>query len=501
MPANSPSPPRIAVIGGGISGLAAAFTLRERWPEAAVSLFETTARLGGSLCTRTEVVQDGDGSSLEFRVEQGADSFLIDDPATLNFLQRAGVADHLIETNRQHRRAFVVFRGRLIPTPPEFALLQPRRMRSLLTTPLLSWTAKLRAAAEICIPKRRAESEESLADFARRRFGSQVYARLIEPLVAGIFTADGERLSLQAALPKFARMEAEHGSLIRAAWKNRKPKSTNAGNAADDTDAASGSGARYGLFVAPRLGLSQLVEGIAGWLPRDCVQLGTKVTNLRRADSGWSLETVGPGHTEPQRQDFDAVILATSAHVAATLLEAADPSLSESLAAIPHASSAVVSFGFRREQFARPLTGFGFVVPQLERRPILAGSFPSVKFPHRAPPGCELLRVFLGGAMRPELVEMADGWLAKTAREQLEELLGLRGEPLFTHVARWRNAMPQYHLGHLDRVRRIEERQEVLQDLRLAGNYLHGVGIPRCLRGGEQAALRVMAAKSGPAPG
>ncbi len=475
--------PQIAVIGGGITGLAAAVTLRQTLPQAKVTLFEGNQRLGGALWTKTETLQRASGEG-SFLIEQGADSFLVDDPATLEFLERADCADDLIPTAAENRRAFVLHNGKLLPTPAEFALLQPRKLRPLLTTPLLSLSARLRAAAEFLIRSGEVD-EESLADFARRRFGHQVYDRLIEPLVAGIFTADGEKLSLQAALPKFAAMEQEHGSLIRAAWKNRKHK---------QSDETLGSGARYGKFVTPRGGFSSLVERLVEQLPGDGISLGSQVTALDQRDAKWAVRCKDtPTASDSDEAIFDAVIVTTPSAHACTMLESVDKELARLLGQIEAASSVVVSFAFCRADIRHPLDGFGFVVPRTANRPLLAASFPSVKFPGRAPDDCVLIRTFLGGALRPEFVDLPDEELRKIAQAEISEILGISGQPLFVQFARWRNAMPQYHLGHLERVRKIENRAADVPGLSLGGNYLHGVGIPQCVRSGVQAASQVVA--------
>ncbi|MDA7979655.1 MAG: protoporphyrinogen oxidase [Pirellulales bacterium] len=492
---------KIAIIGGGISGLAAAVALQEQAPEAELTLLESSDRLGGALWTRTETVTLPDGSQGVFLVEQGADSFLVDAADTVDFLRRADLLDDLIQTNEKHRRAFVLYRDKLIPTPEEFALLQPRKLRALLTTPLLSWTGKARAACELFV-SRSTNPDESLADFTRRRFGKQIYERLVEPLVAGIFTADGEKLSLPAALPRFAEMEQKHGSLIRAAWKVRKRAKHKHGNIDRDEDVPSlnssqGSGARYGMFVTPRHGYSSLISALTARIAQHTISLESCVSALEKAGSKWRITWNQGGANQGVSTisgEFDAIILATALPGAAMLLKSVDAKLADVLAEIPAASSAVVSFGFLRSEIEHPLNGFGFVVPQAANRPLLAASFPSVKFPDRAPEGCVLVRAFLGGALQPDLVDLDEDELKEIALAELKALLGARGAPLFSRVARWRQAMPQYHLGHRDRVRTIEERIAHLPGLGLAGNYLRGVGIPHCVRAGEQAAANVIAA-------
>ena len=476
---------RIAVVGGGIAGLAAAHRLNEIAPEAEATLFEASDRLGGVL--RTEAA-DG------FLLEHSADSFITSNPAAVELCRRIGF-DELIPTNDRLpgeskpnprlRSAFVVRRGRLIRVPEGFMLLQPRRLWPLLTSPLLSPLGKLRLLAEYFVPRRRDEGDESLASFARRRLGREVYERLVQPLVGGIYTADAEKLSLAATLPRFIDLERKHGSLVRAAMLERQ-------------DANGASGARYGLFVAPRAGMGSLVAALAARLPAACVRLSTPVESLVcRPDGRWQVTArpsaagIHPEGSSLTDDVYDAVILALPAQRSARLLMDVDPTLSAGLAEIEYADSALALVGVRRERVRHPLDGFGVVAPEIENRRILACSFASVKFPGRAPEGSLLLRVFLGGARRAEQVDLPDDELRRIVLSELGALIGLSGEPELFRIVRWRGAMAQYHLGHLQRVERIEARIAELVGLELAGNALRGVGVPDCIRSGEQAAERV----------
>ena len=315
-------------------------------------------------------------------------------------------------------------------------LMEPRELWPVLTSPLLSVPGKLRMLAEFFIRSRRTDGDESLASFARRRLGREAFERLVQPLAAGIYTADPEKLSLAATMPRFLEMERRHGGLIRAARRLR----------AANNEQPSGSGARYSLFVAPRDGMQSLAEAVAARLPPGTVRLNTPVRHMApRSVGGWEVSI--DSAAEPLA--FDAVILATPGPIAAQLTRSFDDSLAATLAAIPYASSAVVLLGYETTQLGRPLDGFGFVVPDIERRPILAASFASAKFPDRAPKGCQLIRVFLGGATRAELVDASDDELCTIATLQLAELLDVRGQPNLSRIVRWRGAMPQYHLGHL----------------------------------------------------
>jgi oxygen-dependent protoporphyrinogen oxidase len=463
-------PRRIAVIGGGIAGLAAANRVKELDPSANVTLFEASGRLGGAMWTER---RDG------FLVEQGADSFITNLPWGIDLCRRIGLADELIGTNEQSRQAFVVHRGRLCPLPDGFMLMAPSRIWPVVKTPILSPLGKLRLAWEYFIPRREENgSDESLANFVRRRLGREAFERLVQPLVAGIYTADPEKLSLAATLPRFQEMEREHGGLIRAALRERAAKAV--GNAGDGPS----SGARYGLFVTPRDGLSSIVSAIAARLPPGSVRLNTPIHQIMRRDDRWWL-------AEPQLE-FDAVILSAPAAVSGHLLTDVDRELSTGLSAIEYEGAVVVSMAFDRRQIRHALDGFGFVVPAIERRRILSASFSSVKFPGRAPSDKVLIRTFVGGACQRELTELTDGDLERLVTAELADLLGITGPPLWTMIARWSNSMPQYHLGHLDRVARIEARIPAIPGLELAGSAYRGVGIPHAIHSGEQAAEEIL---------
>jgi len=465
--------PRIAVIGGGITGLAAAHRLVELDPSLDVTLFEAGSCLGGVLQT---VRNEG------FLVECGADNFITNVPWALDLCRRIGIEDQLLETDSRWRRAFVVHKGRLRKIPDGFLIMAPSRIWPVLTTPVLSLRGKLRLVRECFVPPGSTESDESFASFATRRFGHETYQRLIQPLVGGIYTADPEKLSVQATMPRFAKMERDHGSLIRASWRQAAAR-----RQADQ----SSSGARYSMFMTPRNGLSSLVEAVAARLPKGALRVNSPVERIvRKPGGGWALSIAGPF---PQSCEVDALIVATPAYRAADLLADVDSELSSQLGQISHADCAVISLGYRRDQIAHQLDGFGFVVPHIEGRKILSGSFSSVKYPGRAPDDCVLVRVFIGGACQSELVKLGESQLVATATQELGQLLGIRDQPVFQHVSRWSPAMPQYHVGHCELIGRIESRASALPHLGLAGNAYHGVGIPHCIHSGEQVAERIAA--------
>jgi len=433
-----------------------------------VSLLEAGPRLGGVLST---VQQDG------FQVEQSADNFITTIPWGLDLCKRLGLMDQLVQTNPACRRTFVVCRGRLYKLPDGFLMMAPTRLWPLAVTPILSPWGKLRAAVEYFIPPRRDDGDESMAAFVRRRLGREAFDRLVEPLVSAVYAADMEKLSVLATLSRFREMELKHGSLVRAMRAQMKARPATRGE----------SGARYSMFVTLRDGLSRLVETLAARLPPGTVRLGAPVTRIERQENGWRVWLNEDG------QDADAVILATPSHVAAALLEPIDSELAAELAGIEHSGTAIVSLGYNRDQIGHPLDGMGAVVPAVEQSPILAISFSSRKYTHRAPQGKELLRVFLGGARQPELAEMDGRELRRLVVDELALLLDVRGEPCFCDVAHWPRTMPQYHVGHRQRVARIEARAALLGSFALAGNAYHGVGLPDCIHGGQRAAERVLA--------
>ncbi len=483
---SSTVPSSVAVIGAGISGLAAAHKLLELNPNREVWLIDAAPQPGGIVYT--EAVSG-------FLVERSADSFITTVPWGIDLCRRIGLAQELLETDPANRRAFVVRKGKLHVVPDGFMLMAPRRIWPVMRSGLLSPLGKLRLLAEYLVPRRRSDDDESLAAFARRRLGREAFERLVQPLVSGIYTADAELLSVQAALPRFAQMEREHGSLIRAARQQKSQSEATEGETIEGE-----SGARYSMFVAPREGLSQFTGALADRIAnmqraagQGGLLLGTAVRSITPwPEGGWSV-TFAPkdGQIDRPPLEVGAVIVATPAYQAARLLAEMDRPLAEALAGIPYAGASIVAVGYRRDQIAHPLDGFGLVVPAVEKRDILSVSFSSVKFAGRAPKQYVLMRVFLGGASRPDLVQADDDHLRRTAARELESLLGVTGTWTICRIFRWPGAMPQYHVGHKLRVATIEELAARRPGLALAGNAYHGVGIPDCIHSGEQAAERV----------
>ncbi len=471
--------PRVVVIGAGISGLAAAHRLVEqsRSQHLAVDVLVVEAghRAGGSVTSRR---QQG------FLIEGGPDAFISEKPWALDLCRRLGLVRHLTATNPEHRRSFIVRQGRLLPVPEGFYLLAPARLWPFLTTPVFSWAGKLRMMCELALPCGPAVADESLAAFVLRRFGREALDRMAQPMVSGIYGADPEVLSLRATMPRFLDLERRYRSVTRGLWIETRQRRA----AASDRQA---SGPRYSLFVTLDDGLQVLVNALVDRLPGGSVRYGAPVESVQRVNDGSSARwrvVLRSG----EMIDADGVCVALPSYRAATLLRGLDPELAQQLSAVRYTSVAVVNLAYRRVDIRHPLNGFGFVVPSAERRPILGCTFSSVKFPGRAPEGSVLLRAFLGGEMQEDIYAMEDAALLDRVQRELAMLLGIGAPPLWMTLDRHPAAIPQFRVGHLDRVAAIEQQLSSWPGLALVGNGYRGLGIPDCIHGGEQAADRLL---------
>jgi oxygen-dependent protoporphyrinogen oxidase len=447
----------VAIVGGGIAGLSAAYELQRRG--CSVQLLEAAERPGGVI--RTERF-DG------WVVDCGPDSVLAQKPAGVGLCRELGIADRLV-TTLQPRTAFVLRDDRLHPLAEGSFLGFPLSFRALATSSLFSTAGKARMAAEIMAPRRawREDDDESIGAFVRRRFGQEAADYLADPLLAGIHAGDADELSVRTLFPRLVEAERQSGSVLRAFRALKMTRSP------------------QGAFVSLPGGTQELIEALAGALAPGVVTTGARVTEIGRAGD-YSVEWAD-GSVRSR-----ALLLCVPAYVAAGLLRAFDTGLAGACDSVPYASTATVAFGYRADQVRHPMQGTGFVVPKAERRALLAGTWVTSKWPGRAPEGHVLLRAFLGGGRDPHRLERNDdAALVQTAREEFEELLGISGEPVFARLTRWVRQSPQFAVGHQARVASIEQRLKALPGLFLAGSGFRAIGIPDCIADGRSAAATV----------
>lgn len=455
---------RVLVVGAGLSGLVAARRIALAGHD--VTLLEGKSEPGGWLRTIRVPTDRG-----ELIVELGPDSILGEKVAARTLVEELGLEARVIRTRTDRHGAYVVARGRLERIPEGWSLVAPGRAMPVLGSPVLDPAGRLRAALESWAPSD-PKSDETLADFARRRVGWEGLERLAQPLASGIYGADPELLGLAATLPRFLAMEREKGSVGKAL--------------ASAAPREQGSGARYGLFFAFDGGMQVLIDALAGPLASR-IELEAPVERIERRGEGFAL--TGGGRT----WEADAVVVAVAGPRAARLLASVAPEASTGLSAIAHGSAATVTFAFHREDVAHPLDAYGYVTPAVERRRVMAATFASDKWPGRAPDSVSVLRAFVGGSDEHVVEGRTDEALIRTARREFDELLGTRGTPLLTRVVRYPNAMPRYAVGHVERAKAIADALALVPDVALAGNALFGVGIPDAIASGERAAAKILA--------
>jgi protoporphyrinogen/coproporphyrinogen III oxidase len=466
---------KIAIIGGGLSGLAAAFRLQELKQagkfDGEFLLLEAGKRLGGVIQT---VERDG------FLLELGADAFLSEKKAAVDLAARLGIDDQLVPTNDENRRSFIVRDKKLRAVPAGFQLIAPADVPGFFASELVSQKGKIRLANERFLLPAKPQADETLASFVRRRFGNEALWRIAQPMIAGIYTANPEKLSLRATQPRFLELEQKYGSVIEGLIK------TSEQSAIRNPQSEIGvSGARYSLFLSFKNGMQTLFDALASKIARDFLRLDAlaRTLSFNKAQRLWLIEL-----ENGEQVTADAVCLALPAHRIAALLQNDLPELSKELDEIEYASTATVNLAFKRDQIAHELNGFGFVVPFIEKRTLMACTFSSVKFSGRAPENHVLLRAFVGGALQQDKFDLDDEAMTAGVLQDLRDLVGLTGKPLFSHVGRWARSMPQYHVGHLAKAERINNLLAQTPSLALATTAFDGVGIPDSIRHGETAA-------------
>ena len=464
----------VIIIGGGIAGLSAAYYLQKDFANEGLSwrvtVLEAGDHLGGKI--HTERMKG-------FVIEAGPDTFLASKPWATQLCQELGLSERLHGTNPNQKNTYILRKGQLLPLPDGLTMMIPTRFGSMLRTRLLNWPAKLRMGLDFFIPSRTLDGDESLGAFVSRRLGRTAYENLIEPLMSGIYAGDGDALSLQATFPYLRDLEMTYGGLVKGALATRRKMVRN-GRSAPGTRSA---------FLTPQTGLQEIVEALVMWLDRNGCELSTSqaVSSLGWNGSQYSVELLN-GKTLVA----DAVILAAPAFGSAKILRQLAPHLALALDAIPYVNAATVSLAYDQNELAHALDGYGYVIPRREGQRALACTWTSTKFPHRAPQGKALLRVFFGRAGEGFEVPTDEAELVRLARQELAQTMNIHAEPILSRAFYWERAMPQYNLGHLERLKHIEKGVKDLPGLALAGNAYRGIGIPDCIHSGEMAASTII---------
>ncbi|MBS3976123.1 MAG: protoporphyrinogen oxidase [Syntrophomonadaceae bacterium] len=456
------------IIGGGITGLAAALALQGK---ADYMLLEKDSRLGGKILT-----EKAEG----FIIEGGPDCFLSEKPWVAQLAASLGISHRLLGTNEEQKGTFVLSKGRLHRLPEGLMLLVPTQIWPFVINPLISWPGKLRMALDLFLPPKKGGGDESLASFVRRRLGQEALDKIAGPLIGGIHAGDPDTMSLQASFPRFLNMEQNYGSITKAMLAARKHKAV--------PQATQDAGVAKTYFMSFRDGLGELTAAVIARLDQERLKTGAPVKSIASSqEEGKRIYVVELENGTQVRSP--ALILAIPAGAAALLVRDLDPEMSAALKQMPAVSSATVSLAFKAADIPRKLEGFGFVVPAGENRKIMAVTYSSLKWAGRVPDASfVLLRVFVGGAHQEQLAQLDDGAILKLVGQELHDILAIKTSPLFARIYRWIKGMPQYTLGHLDRMSLIEQRAGQLPGFYLAGGSYRGVGIGDCINGGTKAA-------------
>ena len=475
------NPRTVAIVGGGISGLATAFALSERAAAAGLPLrctvLDAAATWGGKIVTH----RIGD-----LVTEAGPDSFLSSKPAGLQLVEKLGLTGQLINTNETAKKASVYYGGRLRELPEGLVVITPGQIGPFLKSGLLTVGGLVRMGLDLVMPAKRPEGDESLASFFRRRFGRQAFERMMEPLMAGIYAGDAEQMSLKATFPRFLELEQEYGSVIRgmmAARATGEPKAS----------------LKRTMFVSLKNGLEDLVRTLVGRLRDQGVTLRSGVTaesiRVRSHQLGrWTYDVM---LRDGSALSVDSLVVATPAYVAAELLRPLTPIASGLLDMIPYASTATIAMVYPASVSGGAVQGFGFVVPRVEQRDLIAATWTSLKWPHRAPPDQLMVRCYVGGMGREAILQLDDRALVARVKSELQQICGMTAEPTYVEVNRWMKAMPQYQVGHLERLEQAEAALSRYGGLILTGAAYRGVGIPDCIRDGSTTADKVVRSLSG----
>jgi protoporphyrinogen/coproporphyrinogen III oxidase len=480
------TPYQVVIVGGGISGLATAYAVMEEASKHPIpiqcTVIEQENRWGGKIYTHV---------TGNFLVEGGPDSFLTSKPWALELCRTLGLHDQLIPTNREHNRTFSFCRGALRELPQGLLAFRPQRIETLVSGGLVSLKGLFRMAAERFWPRQNPwTADETLGGFFRRRFGVEAFDYLIEPLVAGIYAGDADELSMEATFPRFRECEREYGSVIKGMRVATAKAAT----------AVHASGGTSSLFMSLRGGLGQLVEALVQQLLKRgvCLTEGVRCIEVQPSTQESSSFHVVLEHGG--RLPADAVVLTTPAFQTARLLRSFQPETAGLLDGIPYASTATISMGYSTEAIGSQIRGYGFVVPRKEQRPLLAATWSSLKWPDRSKTGDILIRCYVGGRGREKILEQDDQPLVECVRRELESIAGITTAPKFMEIHRWIQGMPQYVLGHQERISHINRLLAQCPGLYVTGAGFYGIGIPDCIREGTKVGRQLIQNFSKKAP-
>lgn len=462
---------KIVIVGGGISGLSAAYFLekyaRKNNISCQIQLLEAQDRLGGAL--KTEMTGG-------FVLEQGAESFLSEKPWALQLCRELGLENEVISTRPENRRSFVVKNAKLIPVPEGFYLTAPSNLTAFLASGLVSPLGKMRALADFVMPQRYSAQDESVGGFIKRRFGREIYERIGQAMIGGVYSGDPDKLSLLATFPRFRELEGQYRSVIRGLRARKREESHE-----------EASGPRYSLFLSLKNGMESLPHALRAHLKQTQVRLSCAVRNLEYKNN-WKIKL-----QDGESLDADAVCLSLPAYQSAKLLAGTASELSALLSQIRYESAVTINLAFDEKEIPALPRGFGFVVPAAEKLKTIGCTFSGMKYAGRAPQGKILLRVFAGGWLDPGAADKSDTILIQNALMDLKTLLRIEAKPQLALVSRYSNSMPQYETGHFSRVEKIERQTKLIPGLYLAGNAYRGIGIPDCIRESEKTALAILA--------
>ena len=468
---------QVVIVGAGISGLACAYEIITRAEKdqlpVEVTIVEKSSYIGGKILTT---------HADPYTVEGGPDCFILEKPWALALVREMGMEDQLVNTSSQAGGTYIYSGRRLHRLPDGLIMMIPTKIIPFATSALISWPGKIRMGMDILIPRRREAGDESLASFVIRRLGKEALDKIAEPLVGGIHAGNPDNMSLLSTFPRFLEMEQQSGSLIRGMFARKKAMAE-----AMKKRPKTGAPPRT-FFISLKEGMSQLTDSLADAVGRERIQTGVTVETIEKTSAGFQLLTA-----DGQKLAADQVVMASEAFASAAMLDNLAPNLAAVLRQIPYVSSSIVSLAFRREDIPHPLDTYGFIVPRIEGRKIMATTWSSVKWPYRAPAGKVLMRSFVGGAQQPELAELDDEKILALVRRELQDIIGITAEPEQVWINRWPRGMPQYVVGHQERLADIDRQVKEFPGLHLTGAGYRGIGVPDCINNARLTGQKVLA--------